>query len=314
MQPKLLRRSLLFTMGAIILLSACQPAGDADLDAMPPPTLGRPVEHVLILSIDGLRPEVISQARMPNLMALMQEGAYTLTAQTISPSSTLPAHTSMLTGLCPAEHGVTWNKYRPNRGYADGTDLFDLAHAADLETAMFVGKEKLRQITEPTSSDVFEYVDGGDSLILAQALGQIREDFGVLFVHFPSGDWAGHEYGWLSDEQLETFHQADDALHQLLTALEESGVRSETLVIVTADHGGHRKRHSTRRAEDMTIPWIITGPGVLPMQLKTAVHTTDTAATAAWALGLRLPAEWTGRPVTEAFGLPVRERPEVVCP
>jgi phosphopentomutase len=179
---------------------------------------------------------------------------------------------------------------------------------------MIVGKEKLRQITEPVSTDVFEFVDGGDNFILAQVLGQFPQDFGVLFIHFPSGDWAGHEYGWLSDEQLDAFRQADADLAQLLAALEKSGLRSETLIIITADHGGHKTNHGSRRAEDMTIPWIIAGPGVIPMQLTIPVHTTDTAATAAWALGLPIPPEWAGRPVTEAFGLPSLPRPQVVCP
>jgi hypothetical protein len=65
--------------------------------------------------------------------------------------------------------------------------------------------------------------------------------------------------------------------------------------------------------EDMTIPWIASGRGILPMQLKTQVHTTDTAATAAFALGLPIPPEWDGIPVTEAFGLPIEEREWPVC-
>jgi hypothetical protein len=65
----------------------------------------------------------------------------------------------------------------------------------------------------------------------------------------------------------------------------------------------------------MTIPWIATGPGIRAVRLMTPVNTTDTAATAAWALGLPLPAEWDGRPVLEAFGLPdPAERPQPRCP
>ena len=40
----------------------------------------------------------------------------------------------------------------------------------------------------------------------------------------------------------------------------------------------------------------------------------DTAATAAYALGLPIPAEWDGVPVLEAFGLPAAVRPQTVCP
>jgi arylsulfatase A-like enzyme len=55
----------------------------------------------------------------------------------------------------------------------------------------------------------------------------------------------------------------------------------------------------------MTIPWIISGPRVMHTQIATQVHTMDTAATAAFVLGLRQPPEWDGVPVYEAFGLPI---------
>jgi hypothetical protein len=62
----------------------------------------------------------------------------------------------------------------------------------------------------------------------------------------------------------------------------------------------------------MTIPWIAVGPGIQPKALTSFIQTTDTAATAAFALGLPLPAEWDGAPVYEAFGLP-SEKQTVQC-
>lgn len=251
---------------------------------------------------------------MPNLLALMQTSAYTLTAQTIFPSSTLPSHASMLTGLCPTRHGVTWNDYIPENGYARGFDLFDLAHAAGLKTVMYVGKEKLRQITEPGSTDVFVYINDRDLVIIEQLLANFPVDFRLMFIHFPTPDGMGHEYGWLSPEQFSVLFRADEALNNLLMALDSYGLRKETLLIITADHGGHDTTHGTSLPEDMTIPWIISGPGIQPIQLTTPVQTMDTAATAAYALGLTIPEEWDGVPVLEAFGLPVGASDSVVCP
>jgi arylsulfatase A-like enzyme len=277
------------------------------------PTPRPAITRVFILSVDGMRPEAISMAPMPVLASLMQAGAYTLTAQTIYPSSTLPAHASMLTGVCPAKHGVTWNDYLPENGYAAGTDLFDIAHAAGLKTAMFVGKKKLRQITEPSSTDIFEYINDRDTVITDRVIEQFPKDFGVLFIHFPTPDGMGHEYGWLSFEQLSVLRRADESLGRLLDTLDTDGLRGETLVIVTADHGGHDTTHGSTRPEDMTIPWVIAGPGVQPMELTTPVRTMDTAATAAWALGLPIPPEWDGIPVTEAFGIVEEPHPAEVC-
>jgi len=268
--------------------------------------------RVLILSIDGLRPDAISLAPMPNLLALMQNSAYSLSAQTVYPSVTLISHSSMLTGLCPSKHGVTWNDYIPEKGYALGTDLFDIAHAAGMNTVMYVGKEKLRQVTEPSSTDTFVFINDRDLVITERLIADFPQDFRLLFVHFPTPDWMGHDYGWLSSQQLSVIYRADEALGQILAELSVRGLREETLIIITADHGGHDTTHGSSLPEDMTIPWIASGPGIQPKQLTTLVHTMDTAATAAFVLGLTIPAEWDGVPVTEAFGLPI-ERQSAVC-
>jgi predicted AlkP superfamily pyrophosphatase or phosphodiesterase len=319
-------KSKLFPLFIILASLACQiPSLAAPTAAPPTPTprstltatptqtaapteTATPAPHatrVLILSIDGLRPDAIALAPMPNLSALMQNSAYTLNAQTVYPSLTLVAHSSMLTGLCPSKHGVDWNEYFPDNGYARGTDLFDIAHAAGLQTVMYVGKDKMRQITEPSSTDIFVFLDEHDLIITEQLIADFPQDFDLLFVHFPSTDWLGHDYSWLSEKQLEYIRYADEALGKILAELDARDIRDETLIIITADHGGHETSHNSNIPEDMTIPWIVSGPGVQPKQLTTQVYTTDTAATAAFMLGLPIPPEWDGVPVYEAFGLPV---------
>ena len=276
------------------------------------PTPAPPARRVLILSIDGLRPDAIALAPMPNLLALMESSAYTLNAQTIFPSVTLPSHASMLAGTCPSKHGVDWNDYLPENGFAIGTDLFDIAHANGLQTVMYVGKEKLRQITEPSSTDVFAFINDRDLVVTEQLIANFPKDFRLLFIHFATTDDMGHEYGWLSPQQLSVIFRADEALGNILAELSARGLREETLIIITADHGGHATTHGSRQPEDMTIPWIAAGAGIQPKQLTTQVHTMDTAATAAFALGLLIPFEWDGVPVYEAFGLPV-EKQSTAC-
>ena len=255
---------------------------------------------------------------MTNVLSLIQTGAYTFGAQTIMPSTTLPSHASMLAGTCPAKHLARWDQYVPQNGYAIGTDIFDLAHAAGLRTVMVVGKEKLRQVTEPASTDYFAFVDKTDKIedpftIDQLAIQQMMKGFGLMFVHFPSGDLAGHEDGWMSRQQLRAYANDDESFGYLLETLKNLGLYQSTLIIVTADHGGHDTTHGTDMPEDMTIPWIVSGYGIQPMQLTTRVHTTDTAATAAFALGLPIPPEWDGIPVYEAFGLPAVDREWPVC-
>ena len=281
------------------------PSAVSAVTATPEPA----IQRVIILSMDGLRPDAIELAPMPNLLDLMKTSAYSLTAQTVRPSATLPAHSSMLTGMCPSKHGVDWNDYIPQNGVAEGTDLFDLTHAAGMQNFMFVGKEKLQQVTDAFNIDRFVYINDRDKVVMQTLLADFPQDFDVLFIHFATTDDMGHVYGWLSPEQLSVVFRADEAIGELFITLDERGLRDKTLLIVTADHGGHNLTHGSSMPEDMTIPWIISGPGIRAEELTTPVHITDTAATAAYALGLSIPAEWDGVPVLEAFGLSNENQP-----
>ena len=149
---------------------------------LPPP---QPISRVFIVTFDGLRPDAIDAAGMTNVQSMMQSGAYTLTAQTIMPSTTLPAHAALVTGTCPAKNTVRWNEYVPQNGYAIGTDIFDLTRSVGLRTVLVAGKEKLRQITE--STDFFGWVDNTDeekdkTTLDNMALEQIEQGFGLMMV------------------------------------------------------------------------------------------------------------------------------------
>jgi len=325
------RNRLLPILLAVVILTGCLPAAP---EATPIPTVtsaprstptatrtpsitptpSPAIKRILILSLDGFRPDAIAAAPMPALQAVMDTSAYSLTAQTILPSATLPAHASMLTGMCPAKTGVDWNYLDLSLGYAPDPSLFSLAHAAGLQTVMLVGKEKLVQVTDPANVDSFTFVRDRDVVITRSLLDNFPDDFGILFVHFPTPDDMGDTYGWMSWEYLNVLQQADEAIASILRTLDDKGLRDETLVIVTADHGGHDFSHYTELPADMTIPWVISGPGVVPGELTVPINTTDTAATAAWALGYDLPSEWDGIPVYEAFGQVSPERPDPRCP
>lgn len=262
------------------------------------------IKRVLIISYDGLRPDAIEQAPMPNLMALAENGTYSFTsASTIDYPATSPSHASMLSGLCMEDHGVIYNKYFMYMGYSKGVDVFDLAHQAGLRTVMIVSKDKLRQLAEPETTDVFE-IAYGEPAIERAVLPQIEAGFGLMFIHFAGGDNRGHKYGWMSGEYMKVMREGDDVLGNIVQALKDNDLYDTTLIIVTADHGGHDKNHVGTLIEDFRIPWIAHGPGVVQQELTRLIFTMDTAATAAYALGFPLQEDWAGIPVYETFGEP----------
>ncbi len=265
------------------------------------------IKHVVIISIDGLRPDALDLADTPALDALRAAGAYSFNAQTVIPTATLIAHASMLGGMGPEKHGIYWNLYSPELGKIKGPTMFSVVHDLGMRTAMVVGKFKLEQLYLPHPAGLFDGDATTDIEVKDRAIGVIQNPAGlptVLFIHLPDVDVIGHKAGWMSPEQLAVIHEADARIGEIRGALEGMGYLDSTLLIVTADHGGHETGHLVLPPwpEDSTVPWLAVGPGVSAgVTLTSNIRIFDTAATAFHALNLPIPAEWDGQPVMEIF-------------
>lgn len=262
-----------------------------------------PPRRVIVVSIDGARPDGILQAVTPTITRLWKEGSYSFRAQTISPSTTLPAHTSMLTGISPDRHGERDNSWWPGEATVAVETVFSLAKSQGLKTAMVVTKEKFGFLARPGSLDHFEVVPHLAPDVVLRALAYLKsEKPHLLFIHFADTDITGHLQGWMSPEYLIALQTVDDAVEILLRMMEETKLVRETLLIITADHGGHDFTHGTTLPEDMTIPWIAFGPGVREgYEIPDQVVIYDTAATVLLFLGIPIPAHWEGRPLRSIF-------------
>jgi arylsulfatase A-like enzyme len=264
-------------------------------------------EHVLLISVDGLRPDAIAAYGLPTLQRLMAEGSHSLEAATVLPSNTLPSHTSMLTGVSPAVHGITWNTHIRRLGVVGTPTVFELARAAGAEVAAFYAKSKLRHLDRPGSydhrlaplwnTDKWMATDVVPEVV--QHLGHRRP--GLVFVHIAEPDYAGHAFGWMSWGYGLAARRADAAVGEVLSAAEAAYGAEGFTVIVTSDHGGHGRRHGSADPRDTAIPWIAYGRGVEPGTAAAGIRTVDTAATVLWLLGVAVPDWMEGRPVVESF-------------
>jgi hypothetical protein len=270
-----------------IIFSELEPA---DFDPGP--------RHVVIISEDGMRADALTPRIAPRHFELMAEGAYAVDATTIEQAATLPAHASMLSGVPAEMHHMVWDAYKPNNGFIQVPTVFSAATERGLTSAMFLGKKKLLHLATPGTVD---YVDLPGHL--CQYLVEHAASFFVehrpalMFVHFTDPDDLGHSVGWMTPEYLTAVTESDRCLGRMLAAIDASGVRDSTVVIVTADHGGHDRTHWNGKLDsDRLIPWIIRGPGIAPRTvIDGPVVTTDTAATALAALGLPPLPGMTGR-------------------
>jgi len=121
----------------------CSQAADANAPANAP--------LVLLISVDGMKPEAVLDAqihglKVPNLRGFMTDGLYASGVRGVLPTLTYPSHTTLLTGASPATHGIFDNTtfdplLRNARGwywYAEDIKvptLWDAAAAAHLKTA-----------------------------------------------------------------------------------------------------------------------------------------------------------------------------------
>lgn len=106
-----------------------------------------PARHLVLISIDALRPEFYLDEAYPApaLRALVRAGSHARASTPVFPSVTYPNHASIVTGVRPARHGVFFNVIwsptgGPSRWYEEAADLrapalWDVARAAGLTTA-----------------------------------------------------------------------------------------------------------------------------------------------------------------------------------
>lgn len=260
-----------------------------------------PLRHVVIMSFDGARADAVREV-MPE--TLLSQAAYSWDAQTTMPSTTLPSHTSMLTGVGPDVHRVQFNWDNP-RGHIRLPTVFSVATEDRKIAAAFVAKSKLLYLVRPGTAAHTEFLP----FPAYRQLDVVREAIRylararphLLFIHMADPDDAGHRSGWMSPSYLAVVRSIPEAIDSVLDVLSRMYSLEESLIIVTSDHGGHGQIHGTSDPRDMTIPWVSFG-SVQPGPIRRSIVTYDTAATAVAALGITVPPSWQGRPVLESVG------------
>lgn len=128
---------------------------------------------VLLILVDGMRPDAIEG--LDTVQRLMKKASYTMSAETVNPSVTLPCHMSLFHSVDPARHGITVNLYtpqvRPVRGLVDA-----LAQNGKV-CASFYGWEELRDISRPGSLDFSYYCSGFSTAFFCRCCGRPLSDF-----------------------------------------------------------------------------------------------------------------------------------------
>lgn len=276
------------------------------------PTSDSPVSRVIVVVLDGLRADAIPLFQLRQLERLAGVGRATFHATTVTPSVTAAAMASLFTGADPARHGLLSDRFHIPRRIASVEPLPRLLQRASIPTFTFMARlpfgygrlaARMAQVVGVTRA-TFE--GNGASAILASARSSlVREQRGLLVLHWPDADRAGHAEGWTSP----AYRAAARALDETLGALDTmTGASSDpdTLLIAVADHGGGgdvANNHESAHPQDRRIPLLLAGGRVIPGDLGTGCSLLDVPATVCWALGVPVPASFDGHPLYDALSV-----------
>lgn len=107
-------------------------------------------KYMIIISFDAIdKKDFEIMKTLPNFSRLIKEGSYSNDVETIYPSLTYPAHTTIVTGKYPINHKITNNIFiQPNllensdwfwqRKYINGKTLYEIAKEKGMRTATFL--------------------------------------------------------------------------------------------------------------------------------------------------------------------------------
>ncbi len=276
----------------------------ASLLALPGCAPAQTVPPLVVISIDGMKPEYITHAqehhlKVPVLQHFMRHGSYADGVVGVVPTVTYPSHTTMVTGVWPAEHGVIDNtifdplREHPNTWYWDFADikvptLYTAADAAGIKTANVgwpvtinapidynIAEGTQSEHTDKPASSPYHPADILDEIGIhpskdvdedvtktAEAVALLRKFHpGLLLVHLTDLDEQEHEHSPFSPQANAAMETLDGQIGQIEKAA--LAVNPQSRIVVVSDHGFLRVDHRVNLNILLTRAGLITlGPPV----------------------------------------------------
>lgn len=276
-------------------------------------------KHVVLIGLDGWGAYSVRKAdpaTIPNIRGLMEKGAWTLKGRSVLPSSSAVNWASMFMGTPTEVHGyTTWGsktpEIKPNLVNEHGmsptvfselrrqnpkarieviAEWDGIGHLIDRKAvdSYFLIPSKYEDHPEMIADKAVEAIEQRKPTLLAVCVDQL--------------DHVGHGIGHDTPDYYAHLAKVDGYVGRILKAIDKAGIAKDTVVIMTADHGGIKKGHGGKTLAEMEIPFVIAGgPVKRAGEISESMMQYDCAAMIAYALGLEPHPVWRGRPIPRLF-------------
>lgn len=225
-------------------------------------------KKVLLIGIDGCRPDAQQVANTPNLDALRDNGTYSYDVMNDGITISGPGWGSLLTGVWPDKHGVTDNTFV-------GFDFVNYPHLfrkieeydSDLNTVSVCQWSPINLFLAPFSVDETVNVQDHSTYVEAEAIDQLTNgDPDAIFLHFDDVDHAGHNSGFSPNNQdyLTAIETVDASIGGIMTALTSrpTYANEDWAIVVSTDHGGVGTSHGGTSFEHRNIFLFVSGDNI----------------------------------------------------
>ena len=265
--------------------------------------------------MDGWGAYSVPKADIPAIKSLMTNGCYTLHSRSVLPSSRAINWASMFMGVGTELHGyTTWGSKTPEipsrevneRGIAPTIFSVLREQRPKAEIGCLYEWPGIKYLVD-TLAMSYQYQTPGyakapTALCEAAEKYIIEKKPELLAICFEEPDHTGHTKGHDTPAYYQMLKELDGYVERILQAIKKAGIWDDTIIIMTADHGGIKTGHGGKTLREMEIPFIISGKNVRKgMEIKESMMQYDTAAMIAYILGLKQPQSWIGRPVKTVF-------------
>jgi predicted AlkP superfamily pyrophosphatase or phosphodiesterase len=272
-----------------------------------------PAKKVLIIGIDGCRPDALDFSQAKHLKQLIKTGAYTDRTDTLgsrdtgADTCTGPGWSTALTGVFADKHGVKDNTFHKHRLKDHPTFLTRYRAARPKATTVALITWKPFDDFLFTKKDGSQFLVDGDKKGFEEGDRQVtkaakkvlaEQNPDVLFAYFGNVDITGHGYGFhpKSPKYTNSIETVDGHVGVVLAAMKarKTYAKEDWLVIVCTDHGGKGREHGfgEKEPEIRTGFLLLHGPSVVKGTIEGKTGNADVAVTALTHLGVAIKPEW----------------------